>query len=295
MNRRHLFCFGLGYTGKALGDALLQSGWRVSGTCRTPGKKETLIKAGYETFLFENAEFDPGLVGALADADCVLSTIPPSADGDPVLSRFHDALVSGNSRSWVGYLSTTGVYGNRDGAIVDEDSPTQPDSERGQRRVEAEARWMELLTEYHLPVHLFRLAAIYGPGRNALARALSGKAKRIDKPGLVFSRIHIEDVVQVLRASVDRGHPGRAYNLADDEPAAPEEVVRFACDLLKMEPPPLQALSEAGLSPLGFSFYQDNKRVANERIKSELRVSLRFPDYRVGLTHLLATLDPPQA
>lgn len=289
---RHLFCFGLGYTGRALGLALLESGWRVSGTCRTPEEQAALSALGFDVFKFDGTESSAGLDEALATARCVLSTVPPGEGGDPVLHCFGDVLSSRKNLEWVGYLSTTGVYGDRQGGWVDEDSPTEPESERGHRRVLAENAWLDLFDRHQHPVHVFRLAAIYGPGRNTLKRALEGKARRIDMPGVVFSRIHVDDVVRVLLASMAKPHPGRVYNLADDTAAPPEEVVRFACGLLGLEPPPLIPLEEAGLSPLGVSFYQDSKRISNQRIKKELGVSLLYPDYRVGLESLLDTLSP---
>ncbi|MCA9483690.1 MAG: SDR family oxidoreductase [Nitrospina sp.] len=290
---KHLFCFGLGYTGRALGEALSKEGWRVSGTCRTAAEAETRSARKFDVFLFDGIHCGDGLKDALASADCVLSTVPPGDNGDPVLNGFRDVLSQKKNLEWAGYLSTTGVYGDQQGGRVDEDSPTEPESARGLRRVEAERGWRELFTRHRLPIHLFRLAAIYGPGRNALKRALEGTARRVEKPGLVFSRIHVDDVVQVLRASIRKPYPGRVYNLADDAPAPPEAVVRYACDLLELPPPPLQTLEEAGLSPLGVSFYQDSKRVANDRIKQELGVSLLFPDYRAGLRKLLETLERP--
>ena len=203
--------------------------------------------------------------------------------------HFKEILVDSSQLEWLGYLSTTGVYGNRDGDWVDETSELKPGFDHQRRRVEAEDQWRELYRDHQVPVHTFRLAGIYGPGRNLLQRVRSGSAKRIDQPGLVFNRIHVEDVVQVLCASIDRPHPGAVYNVSDDLPSSPAEAVEFACDLLKVDVPPLVALEEANLSKMGRGFYQTNKKVRNQKIKEELGVRLRYPDYKTGLRALLAT------
>ncbi len=187
----------------------------------------------------------------------------------------------------MGYLSTTGVYGDRDGGWVDEEAPLEPTGARGRKRVAAEAAWLALRRDHGVPVHLFRLAGIYGPGRNALATVQAGRAKRIDKPGQVFSRIHVDDIATVLEASMARPNPGRAYNVCDDEPAPPAEVIAHACDLLGVAPPPLVPFEQAELSAMARSFYRDNKRVSNRRIKQELGVKLAYPGYKAGLAALL--------
>jgi nucleoside-diphosphate-sugar epimerase len=188
--------------------------------------------------------------------------------------------------AWAGYLGTTGVYGDRGGEWVDEASPVAPTMPRTRRRVAAEGRWLAS----GLPVHLFRLAGIYGPGpaRNPLDAVRSGTARRIVKPGQMFGRIHRDDIVQVLCASIARPNPGAIYNLADDEPAPPQDVVAYACALLGTAPPPEIPYEEADLSPMARSFYADNRRICNARIKEELGVILRYPTYREGLESLLA-------
>ncbi len=191
---------------------------------------------------------------------------------------------------WVGYLSTTGVYGDRGGDWVDEDSPLEPTTARGQRRLEAERSWLRLHSDFGLPVHLFRLAGIYGPGRNTLLNVRDGSAKRIIKPGQIFSRIHVEDIAGVLAASIAKPNPGRAYNVCDDEPCPPQEVVAFAADLLGLPLPPEIPFEQAELSPMAKSFYADSKRVSNRRIKTELGYKLIYPNYRDGLRALLPTL-----
>lgn len=284
-----LFCFGLGYSALALARRLRANGWAVAGTCRSEDKRVALAGTGIEAYLFDRDRPLDDEAAALAGATHLISSVPPDATGDPVLARHGGAIAAlGRSLRWAGYLSTTGVYGDRNGSWVDESAALQPSGERGRRRCAAEAAWLDLWRQYGVPVHLFRLAAIYGPGRSALDQVRAGTARRIDKPGQIFSRIHVEDIATVLRASMARPHPGTAYNVCDDEPEAPQAVITFACRLLGVAPPPLIAFEEAGLSPMARSFYDDNKRVANRRIKQELGVQLRYPDYRAGLQGIMA-------
>ncbi|HRO11746.1 SDR family oxidoreductase, partial [Amaricoccus sp.] len=223
------------------------------------------------------------VAAAIAEADAILVSIPPAAGRDPALARYGAALGRARPR-WVGYLSTTGVYGDRQGGWVDETGALAPVSERGRWRVAAEQAWLAT----GLPVHLFRLAGIYGPGRSALDKLRAGRAQRIVKPGQVFSRIHVDDIAAALLASLARPDPGRAYNLADDEPAPPQDVIAHAARLLGLPPPPEVPFEAADLSPMARSFYAESKRVANRRIKQELGLRLAWPDYRAGLAGLLA-------
>ena len=287
-----LFCFGLGYSACVLAKRLMARGWSVAGTTRSEEKAAALRAAGIETFLFgrDRPLTDPG--AALAGATHLLSSVPPDAAGDPVIGRHGGDIADCGGLLWAGYLSTTGVYGDRGGGWVEEDSALEPTGERGQRRLAAERAWLALHRDHGLPLHLFRLAGIYGPGRSALDNVRAGVAKRIDKPGQVFSRIHVEDIATVLEASIARPNPGRAYNLCDDDPAAPAEVVAHACGLLGREPPPLVPFEAAALSEMARSFYRDNKRVSNRRIKEELGVSLAYPDYKSGLKALLEAQEP---
>jgi nucleoside-diphosphate-sugar epimerase len=274
-----LFCFGLGYTGRALAHALTAEGWQAAGTSREAA-------TGVELFAFDRARPLSGAgLAALEAATHVLSTVPPEAEGDPVLAA-HGEILRRLPARWIGYLSTTNVYGDRAGGWVDERTAPAPASERGQRRLAAEAAWRRLHEADGRPVHVFRLAGIYGPGRSQLDALKEGRARRIDKPGQVFSRIHLYDIVAVLRASMSRPNPGRIYNLADDRPAPPAEVVAHAAALLGVEAPPLEPFETAEMSAMARSFYDDNKRVANARIKAELGVRLRYPSYREGLTAL---------
>jgi len=288
MTAPRLFCFGFGYSAGVLARRLAARGWRIAGTLRDPTRIAELRDAGVEAYLFDGDRPLDDAAGALAGSTHLLSSVPPGADGDPVIAAHGADIAACRSLRWVGYLSTTGVYGDRQGGWVDEDSELAPTGARGRRRVAAERAWLALHRERGVPVHVFRLAGIYGPGRNALASLRRGTAKRIDKPGQVFSRIHVEDIAAVLEASIARPAPGRAYNVCDDDPAPPEAVIAFAAELLGRPPPPLVPFAEADLGPMARSFYRDNKRVANRRIKDELGVRLRFPDYRVGLKALLA-------
>jgi nucleoside-diphosphate-sugar epimerase len=282
---RHLFCFGLGFSGLALATRLRAQGWRVSGTVRSADKARDLSARGIAAAAFGPEQaLDPR---AFADASHIVSAVPPDAAGDIVLAR-HGADLARLAPEWVGYLSTTGVYGDRAGGWVDETAALEPVGERGRRRVAAEAGWRAL----GLPVHIFRLAGIYGPGRSALDTVRAGTARRIVKPGQWFSRIHVEDLASVLAASIARPNPGAVYNVCDDEPAPPQDVIEHACRLLGRAPPPAIPFEQAELSPMARSFYDESKRVGNARIKRELGVRLRFPDYRAGLAALLAESSP---
>lgn len=296
METNVLFCFGLGYSAGVLARRLLAAGWQVRGTCRTESKVERLAAAGVEPFLFDRGRplADPAV--ALAGVTHVLSSVPPDAQGDPVVDQHGPTLAArGAALSWLGYLSTTGVYGDRDGAWVDEAAALTPSGERGRARVAAEDAWLGLWRDHGLPAHVFRLAGIYGPGRNALATVRAGAARRIVKPGQVFSRIHVADIAAVLEASIARPRPGRCYNVCDDEAAPPQDVIAHACTLLGVAPPPDEPFATVALTAMARSFYDDNKRVCNRRIKAELGVDLAYPDYRVGLAALLAQSDPDTA
>jgi hypothetical protein len=286
MTASHLFCFGLGYTALALARRVAAARWVVSGTCRTADKAAELCQAGFAAYLFGRRV--PLPPGALEGITHILLSIPPDAAGDPVLAVHGDDIAALPRLSWVGYLSTTGVYGDRGGGWVDETSALSPTGERGCRRVAAEQGWLDLWRNRGLPVHIFRLAGIYGPGRSAFDALRAGTAKRIDKPGQVFSRIHVDDLASVLISSTERPRPGAVYNVCDDDPSPPAAVVGHAAALLGMPAPPLVPIDAAGLSPLARSFYNDNKRVSNALIKSELGVVLRCPDFRAGLAAIRA-------
>ena len=286
MSAPRLFCFGLGYSALAVARRLVRSGWTVTGTCRSMEKAALLRQAGLSAVLFDRRQ--PVEVETLNRMTHVLVSIPPDDLGDPVLAGHADDIAAIPQLSWLGYLSTTGVYGDRGGEWVDESATLRPTGARGRRRVAAEQGWLGLWCHRRVPVHIFRLAGIYGPGRSAFDALRASTAKRIDKPGQVFSRIHVEDLAGVLLASIRRPRPGAVYNVCDDDPAPPEAVVAHAAALLGREPPPLVPLAEAGLSPMARSFYDDNKRVSNQLIKNELGVHLRYRDFRAGLAAILA-------
>jgi nucleoside-diphosphate-sugar epimerase len=281
----HLFCFGLGYSATFLARQLVARGWRVTGTCRSRDHQVELSRLGIEAHLFDRDRPIGNLPQLLSSVTHLLSSVPPDEKGDPVLDVHRVEIdAAAPHLAWIGYLSTTGVYGNRDGGWVDEMSALQPTGERGRRRVAAEHAWLGLSQ----PAHLFRLAGIYGPGSSALDTVREGRAKRIIKPGHIFSRIHVADIAQVLEASMARPHPGAAYNVCDDDPTPPSDVIAFAAALLNKPPPPEVPFEQAELSPMARSFYDDNKRVSNSRIKRELGVALQYPNYRIGLPAILA-------
>jgi nucleoside-diphosphate-sugar epimerase len=281
---RRLFCFGLGYAGTALARSLLAEGWTVAGSRRASDHAAGLRDIGVEVHLFDRGRPLDDAAQALAGVDCILSSVPPDAQGDAVLDHHGDDIAAcGEALKWLGYLSTTGVYGNRDGGWVDENSARRPGSARSISRVAAEDGWLALGRRLAAPVQLFRLAGIYGPGRSALDRVRAGQARRVHRPGQAFSRIHIDDIVAVLRASIARPEPGAVYNVCDDEAAPPAEVMAFACDLLGLEAPPLVAFEDADMSDMAKSFWADNKLVRNDRLKRDLGVALKYPDYRAGL------------
>jgi nucleoside-diphosphate-sugar epimerase len=286
MNNSKLFAFGLGYSAEAL-LRRLGAGWNVAATCREEAKRVSLAARGIGVWIFHDGKGLSDPATALAGTTHLLSSIPSEDAGDPVLARHAGDIARLASLSWVGYLSTTGVYGDRGGGWVDETSALQPTGERGRRRVAAEAAWLDLWRQHGVPVHVFRLAGIYGPGRSAFDNLRQGRAQRIDKPGQVFSRIYVDDIAAVLAASIARPNPGAVYNVCDDDPAAPAEVIAYAARLLGIEPPPLVPYAEARLSEMGRSFYADNKRVRNERVKRDLGVALAYPDFRSGLGAIL--------
>lgn len=285
MTRPRLFCFGLGYSARVLGHHLLAAGWTVAGTSQHPEKLAGLAAEGFQPFRMDRGHPLEDPAAALAGTTHLLSSVPPDRDGDAVLDQHLDDLRRIAGLQWAGYLSTTGVYGDTGGAVVDETAAVRPTSERSRRRAEAEARWRDS----GLPIHVFRLPGIYGPGSSALDKVRAGEARRIDRPGHRFCRIHVEDIAGVLRASMARPDPGAIYNVCDDEPASPAEVTAFACGLLGIAPPPLEPFEQAaqGMSAMALSFWNDNRVVDNGRIKRDLAYRLVHPTYRDGLRAVL--------
>lgn len=276
-----LLSFGHGYSARALA-RILPNEWRIIGTTRSEDKAADLLANGTEPRVWPGADLAP----ALNAATHMLISAGPSEGGDPVLNSLRNEIAARkNQFQWVGYLSTTGVYGDHQGGWVDETTPLTPSTKRGQMRVDAEAAWQTL----GLPLHIFRLAGIYGPGRGPFAKVRNGTARRIIKDGQVFSRIHVDDIAQVLAASIVRPNPGAIYNLCDDDPAPPQDVIAHAAHLLGLPTPPAQDYETADMTPMARSFYAESKKVDNTRIKTELGVKLIYPDYRAGLAALLAT------
>ncbi|MEY8803274.1 SDR family oxidoreductase [Leisingera sp. XS_AS12] len=274
-----LLCLGFGYTARALAPHLIARGWRVFGTTRdvVPGDVPDVQLQRW-----------PGTRLPLEGVTHVLSSIAPTEPGDPVMAELREQFEAASDLQWVGYLSTTAVYGDHGGDWVDEDTPLTPASVRGEWRQRAEAEWQAVPG---LPLHIFRLAGIYGPGRGPFAKLMAGKARRIVKPGQVFSRIHVEDIARVLIASIMQPRPGAIYNVCDDDPAPPQDVLGYAAELLGLPVPAEVPFEEAGMTPMARSFYGENKRVSNRRIKEDLGISLLYPSYREGLRAVLAAED----
>jgi len=284
MTQNTLLSFGHGYSAQALDRLLLPLGWRIIGTCRSKDKAEALRARGVEPRIWRGEGATAELRADLAAATHVLTSVSPAPGHDPVLAAFGPALAAAKNLEWVGYLSTVGVYGDHQGGWVDETTPPTPMNPRGTLRWQAEQDWQGIAG---LPLHVFRIAGIYGPGRGPFAKLRAGTARRVVKEGQVFSRIHVDDIAQVLAASIAKPNPGTTYNLCDDDPAPPQDVIGFAAELLGLTPPPEVPFDAADMTTMGRSFYSESKRVRNTRIKDELGVRLHYPDYRSGLKAVL--------
>jgi len=278
-----LFCVGFGFTAQEL--VRQNPDWQVWGTARS---KHTFADdlAHVNLVSFDGKQVPIELDSFSNQITHILLSVPPGDEGDPAFTVLAEKITKLKNLKWIGYLSTTGVYGDLQGGTATEDTPCNPSGVRGRRRVNAERQWLDLYEKYQLPVHIFRLPGIYGPGRNQMVSLKNGKAHRIVKKGHVFSRIHVSDIAAILSASIGQPNPGRIYNVSDDLAAPPQDVVTYAAELLGVDPPPYQDFETADLSPMARSFYSDNKKISNARIKSELGVSLRFPTYKVGLKAL---------
>lgn len=285
------FAFGLGYSAQALAGPLAARGWEIAGTVRDPGTLERLKQRGYKMARFSDSSDRDGVANLLRGTTHLLHSIPPVAGVDPVLAQFRDQLAALASLRWVGYLSTVGVYGGSDGAWVDESMKPEPRNARTEARVAAEKEWLAFGEETGCPVQIFRLAGIYGPGRSAFDKLRDGTARRIVKQGQVFNRIHVDDIASTLEASIARPRQGAIYNIADNYPAPPDEVIAYAAELAGLPLPPAVPFEEAELTPMARSFYEGNRRIANHLIKSELGVQLAFPSYREGLAAVLRDSD----
>lgn len=284
---RTLICFGFGYVARELARRRRADGWRVIGTVRSDEKRVALAIDGIEAILFSGEAPSRYVRDTLAEASHLLVSIPPGENSDPALAAHADDIASAPNLEWIGYLSTTGVYGDYAGAWVDETAELRSQQPRSLRRIAAERQWLELGERARVPTQIFRLAGIYGPGRSLLDQVRRGTARRIVKPGQVFGRIHVADIATVLEASMASPRQGGIYNVNDDEPAPPQDVIALAAELLGVAPPPEVPFEEADLSPVGRSFYAEVKRATNRRIKDELGVMLAYPTYREGLRALL--------
>ncbi|MGF1544246.1 MAG: SDR family oxidoreductase [Parvularculaceae bacterium] len=286
MPKPRFLCLGFGYVAAAFARARLAPDYVVAGTTRSVDRVDELGVADVAPFLWKDDGIDPA---AFDDVEAALVSVPPTAEGCPAFAAAKKALADrARSLKWVGYLSTNGVYGDHGGAWVDEASPLRPTGDRARWRIRAEADWAAFGVEHAVPVVVLRLPGIYGPGRSAIDSLRAGTAKRIDKPGQVFSRAHVDDIAAVVGASLANPGAGDLFNVADDEPAPPQDVVAYAAELLGVAPPRLVPFDEAELSEMARSFYADNKRVSNGRMKSALGVSLRYPTYREGLRAIFA-------
>jgi nucleoside-diphosphate-sugar epimerase len=304
----HLLVIGLGYTAQRVAGRLGKLGWRVTGTARSPAGAAKICERGWRGIVFDGAGPSAELAAAIAEATHILVSAPPGEYGDPALAMHgHDLAVAARDRllEAVVYLSTIGVYGDHQGRWIDEATRVAPGSPRARRRVEAELAWLALdnrpdegadqggsgvscASRAGARVVVLRLPGIYGPGRSAIDQLRAGTARRIVKPGQVFNRAHVDDIATAAVAALTRPAPGRVYNVTDDEPSPPQDVVAFAADLLGVPPPPEVPFEAADLSPMGRSFYGETKRVANGRMKSELGVTQAYPTYREGLEAIAA-------
>ena len=286
-----LVIFGLGYTASHFAARFGAQFDGVIGTVREIAGKAA--PSGATLLPFDGTAVHADVLAALEKATHVLVSIPPQAGRDPVLAAYGEALARASRLEWIGYLSTIGVYGDAGGAWIDESAPLLPTSQRNSWRVQVEAAWLEFARQNGRALQIFRLSGIYGPGRNALVNVLEGKARRIVKPGQVFNRIHVEDIGQALRRGMERPDLGPAFNITDNEPAPPQDVIALAAELLGRSVPPDIAFEDADLTPMGRSFYGENKRVSNRLMRERLGHEPLYPTYREGLAACLSALETP--
>jgi nucleoside-diphosphate-sugar epimerase len=285
-----LICFGLGYSAQHFVGIFGQKFDRIVGTVRDAERAAALNahpSGRLKALVFDGTTVTPDLRSTTAEADAALVSVPPDENGDPVLRACGDALAHAQRLREIVYLSTIGVYGDRGGAWVDEATPPQPGAARSRERLTAEQAWLDFGARHNIAVAILRLAGIYGPGQNALVQIASGKARRIVKPGQVFNRIHVGDIAQAIDGALTRRASG-IFNVADDEPTPPADPIVFAAQLMGVAPPPEIPFDQAApsMSPMALSFWQECRRVKNDKLKHELGVSLRYPTYREGLRAL---------
>ena len=285
--RKKLFCFGLGYSAQNLIQHLKEQNddWQFSGTCRTESDNPI---PDVHTYIFDGIKPMINMAEILSDVTHILISIAPQGDlGDPALHHHHSEISKLKGLKWLGYLSTTGIYGDRKGAWVDDESAPAPTSAKGRQRLAAEQGWLKICHDHDIPVHIFRLGSIYGAERGPLTNILTGNPRKIFKKGQYFSRIHVEDIARVLTASLNTPNPGQSYNVVDDMPVPTPDVIDYICDLLNRPHIPATDINDADISPMLRMFYSENKRVKNDRIKQELGVTLKYPTYREGFTALV--------
>ena len=282
----HLLCIGMGYSARALARRLSANGWRISGSSTSDVGGARVQSQGWEAVRFDGtSSADEVMSKAIGDATHLVVSAAPGEAGDPVLRQLAALVVKAPHLNWIGYFSTVGVYGDHQGAWIDEDTPLKPTSVRSRQRVIAEQAWLAFAKSSGKRVQIFRLAGIYGPGRSAIDNLQAGTARRIIKPDQVFNRIHVDDIAGVLAAAITKPSAEHViYNVTDDEPAPPQDVVAYAAKLLGLPVPPDVPFAEAPLSPMGLSFYGENKRVSNARVKSDLDFAFQYPTYREGMT-----------
>lgn len=287
-----LLCIGLGYSARVFAARVAADGWRVVGTATSRESAAEITALGYDAISFDGSTGSAALCTALASATHLLISAPPDADGDPFLRHYANDLVAAPNLTWIGYLSTVGIYGDHGGAWVDETTLPKPTSRRSKWRLTAEQAWLDLAQRIGVRIGIFRLSGIYGPGRGPLESIRRGTARAIVKPGQVFNRIHVEDIANVLAAACATPTSETIFNVTDDEPAPPQDVLAFAATLLGLPAPPMIDFASADLTPMARSFYSECKRVSNARIKSSLGVTLAFPTYRDGFARDASLLLP---
>ena len=289
----HLFCFGFGFSARALARHLDHTRWKITGTSRSKQDEKKIADLGATGLVDDGQSHNQHVAEALQSASHALVSAGPDDNGDPLLNHYRDDLARSETLRWIGYLSTIGVYGDQNNAWVDEETKVAPTSTRAIRRVKAENTWREFAQQTGIPVQIFRLAGIYGSGRSVIEKLQAGTARRIEKPGQVFNRIHVDDIAVTLKAAMTGAGTHSIYNVTDDKPAPPQDVICYGAKLLGITPPPIIPIEQANLSPMGRSFYSEQRRVRNTRIKADLGVELRYPTYREGLAACLP--DPSSA
>ena len=283
----NLFVFGLGFSAQHFVHLYRHAFEQVAGTVRDRATPRPLAE-GAEILHFGTDGAAEEIDERLGQADVILVSIAPGTSVDPVLARYGRRLASIKRRQKILYLSTIGVYGDRGGEWVDETALPHSENERSKARIHAEKAWLAIAKDPAKIVHVLRLSGIYGPGRNPLVNLAEGKARRIVKPGQVFNRIHVEDIARACDALVAHEGPSDVWNVTDDEPAAPQDVVAFAAEMMGVAPPPEQDFATADMTPMARSFYSESKRCANRKIKDELGLELAYPTYREGIAALWA-------